>query len=52
MTLGHKTYNYDEPVFTCYYLTINGIQFGSVLFSLKEVEEAKRKFNEIPHSAE
>lgn len=33
--INYKEYNY--PNFTVYYLTINGRQFGDVLFSLAEV---------------
>jgi hypothetical protein len=36
MTLSYKAYTY--PRHTTYYLTVDGIQFGSPYFSLKEVE--------------
>lgn len=36
-----KEYNYKS--YRCYYLTINGQQFGSVMFSMSEVEQAMNK---------
>lgn len=42
INIGIKTYQYPSGN-KFFYLTINGIQFGSVMFSMREAEEAKAK---------
>ncbi len=46
MKITIKTYQYGKPgpSFQAFYLELNGIQFGTIMFSLKEAEEARDKY--------
>jgi len=46
MILGYKVYTnpkFPQHINTCYYLTLNGVQIGGVLFSMRAVLEAMEK---------
>lgn len=44
MKLGVKVYEYPHSKTKFYYLTLNGVQFGSVMFSQREVDERMADF--------